>query len=94
MNKKKHNSAHQYERFETKKGKVLYKCMIPLCNHFLSAPELVINRASLCWGECGREVIITKDIFQDKIKKPFCSNCKAERKLMREMVAKIQVRAD
>ena len=94
MPKKTHNGSHQYERLETKRGKVIYKCMIPSCTHFLSTPELVQNRLSRCWGECGREIVITKELYQDKIKKPLCDTCKEERKVMREMLAAVPIKGE
>jgi len=91
MAKKTHNGAHLYERFETKRGKIIYKCMIPSCTHFLSTPELVINRVCKCWGDCGRELVVTKELYFDKIKKPVCETCREDRKAMREAMSAIKV---
>lgn len=91
MSKRTHTGAHLYERFDTRSGKALYKCMIPGCPHYISKGELIIGRLSRCWGECGREAVITKDVYQDKIKKPYCETCRQERKEAREAMASVRV---
>jgi len=87
--KYKHKGAHLYERFVTTKDKVIFKCMIPNCTHFLTNPDMVINRLTRCWGECGRELVYTKEHYQDKIKKPLCDECREERKIQRTLLSQI-----
>lgn len=94
MAKSVHKGAHLYERFTTKKGKNIYKCMIPGCPHSISNPELIINRMTRCWGECGRELVMTKEYYQENIKKPLCEECRNERKAQRAMLASIPIRLE
>lgn len=94
MPKRTHNGAHLYERIETKRGKTIYMCMIPSCPHFISVPETIVNRVSKCWGDCGRELVMTKEIYSSKIRKPFCEECKNERREAREALMSLSVKEE
>lgn len=61
--------------------RIIYKCMLPDCSHYLNEPEFGINRLSLCNGKCGESVSIDRSMPQ----KPMCNNCKEKRKLARQI---------
>lgn len=64
--------THKYERTTLGKDYIIYKCVLPRCNHYLPLP-LIVGKLSICWG-CGLEFIIIKS--KNGInKKPKCSNC-------------------
>lgn len=70
---------HKYEKFTWPGGRSYYKCMQPGCPHYLPVMSLAIGRESICWGDCGRLVLITKEDVHNEIKKPLCDECKKER---------------
>ncbi len=82
---RKYDHTHKYEKTPMgKKGHEVYKCMIANCSHFLPTMEMAINAVSQCWGGCGGDVIITKEMVQQRVKKPRCPECRAELKRQRE----------
>lgn len=83
------NHFHQYERLTWDNGKVYYKCQIISCNHYLPHAQLAEGRESLCWGECNRLVVITKEMIKSEIKKPMCDDCREKRKEKRRELAKL-----
>lgn len=80
---------HKYERMKWDNGKPFYKCMEPGCNHYLPHLALAIGRESLCWGNCARLVVITKEDVHQGVKHPMCPFCKTERKERREQLSTI-----
>lgn len=53
------HEAHKYKRVILKpSGKVIYKCMLPGCAHYLSK-EMVEGRIGLCW-RCAFTFVISK----------------------------------
>jgi hypothetical protein len=53
----------RYKKFLVKsdKGTIIYKCVLPRCNHFI-AKALVQGRESICWV-CEKPVIITTEMM-------------------------------
>jgi hypothetical protein len=53
----------RYKKFLVKsdKGTIVYKCVLPRCNHFI-AKALVQGRESICWV-CEKPVIITTEMM-------------------------------
>ena len=80
---------HKYERTEVgKKGWIVYRCTLPECNHYLPHAELIINKLSLCWGNCGGEVVYTQADFNQKLKRPMCASC---RKMRKDQIQSLQL---
>lgn len=80
---------HKYEKMQWPNGRVFYKCMEDGCSHYLPIASLAVGRESLCWGNCGRLVIITKQDIQNEIKHPMCDFCKKERAERKEAMSEI-----
>jgi hypothetical protein len=70
-------------------GRVFYKCMLPGCSHYLPVADLAIGRESLCWGNCNRLVVITKEDVMREVKRPMCSECKEERANRKEALKSV-----
>lgn len=81
-----HSGPHKYERFNVgNKGWVVYKCILPDCPHFLSSPELVIGRETIC-KSCDNKMIFTKQMCADEIKAPLCEDCKEVKRKSKELM--------
>jgi hypothetical protein len=92
----KYQHTHKYERTELgTKGYEIYKCMLPDCPHYVPV-QTAVGRLSLCWGGgCHHAVMLTRDmVMYDKIRRPFCSDCKAERAEGRRRMREIKTRED
>jgi hypothetical protein len=65
----------RYKKFLIKsdKGTIVYKCMLPKCNHFI-AKALVQGRESICWV-CNQPVIITAEMMN--LVKPRHFHCRS-----------------
>lgn len=67
---KKQKHVHKYKRYTYKKsGHIVYRCMLPLCIHFIN-DFLLPGRACICW-RCGNEFIVKNTLLA----KPHCFNC-------------------
>lgn len=55
----------------------VYACALPDCTHHIPAHQqkLVIGKKSICW-ECEKQMIMSKDIFRRKTRKPRCWECR------------------
>jgi hypothetical protein len=77
--------VHKYERrrlgqWKTK-GHEIYRCAIPGCNHYMIDMDALIGRFSLCWGDCGNLVEMTRYLVNsEKRKRPLCDACKQLKK--------------
>ena len=81
MSKKKAQHVHKYERGLLGNDHEIYKCMLPGCRHYMPNVFLVIGQLSMCWGNCGNAVMMTKQMVNhDKVKFPMCDSCRQERK--------------
>jgi hypothetical protein len=88
--KKKESHLHKYERGQLGPRHEIYKCMLPNCTHYLPNVFLAVGRLSLCWGNCGNAVLMTKDMVNhEKIKHPMCDSCREERKERRAALSQI-----
>jgi hypothetical protein len=94
MKNKYDHKVHKYELVQIgEKGYTVYKCMLSNCRHFIQK-ELAASRLSLCWGNCGNAVMITKGMIAEGRVRPLCDECKEKRKERRELAAQLEVRND
>ena len=67
--------AHRYKKVNlaSSPGKVyiVYRCMLPDCNHYLK-PELLIGKRANCW-RCGENFVVTAEMA--RLAKPHCKKC-------------------
>jgi hypothetical protein len=64
--------VHRYQRFRLKQsGKVVYRCMIPGCTHYLFE-EFALGQKSIC-NRCDKEFVMTRAAMD--LKKPHCLEC-------------------
>ncbi len=83
MPKQKH--IHKYERTEVgNKGWVVYRCVTANCSHYLPSAPLIVGKNSLCWGVCEGTVVYTQDDYNNKLKRPMCSGCRAIRQAQKD----------
>lgn len=86
MPKLKH--THKYERTEVgKNGWIIYRCVLPGCTHYLPSAQLIVGKNSLCWGVCEGTTVYTQEDYNQKLKRPMCSGCRAIRQAQREALA-------
>ena len=66
------HNIHKYKRITLKPSKkVIYKCQLTHCNHYLFEP-LVWNKITICWS-CDSNFILAKR--KNNQVKPKCPNC-------------------
>lgn len=64
--------VHRYEKVILgKKGYTVFKCNLPLCNHYIQA-KLAEGKMTLC-NRCGNEMLLDKRAM--KLVKPHCADC-------------------
>lgn len=69
-----HRSAHKYREIKLPSGKKIYRCMLPLCTHYVIR-ELAIGAITLCWGKrCNRNMVMTPSSLYKRVR-PLCPNC-------------------
>ena len=85
--KKSISHVHKYERMRFgDKGFEIYKCQLENCPHYVAA-NMATNRLSLCWGDCGRAVMLTPPMVNhDKVKRPMCDDCRKLRAERRKIM--------
>lgn len=76
------NHVHKYKYITVGKKSSphkVYACTLADCTHFIPHHQerLVVGKKSICW-ECGKEMIITPDIFRKKTVKPRCFKCRGK----------------
>lgn len=85
--KSKNNHVHLYELVTfAKSGRQVFKCMLPMCTHYLPEIELALGRASLC-HHCKETIVLTAEHLS--VKKPLCMKCREIRKLRREALVSV-----
>lgn len=73
------NHIHKYHYINIGKRdekRYTYACALPNCSHFIPIhmSKLVIGKESYCW-QCGEKMIINKQHFRRKTRKPRCYKC-------------------
>ena len=82
--------THKYERVEVgKNGWVVYRCVLPNCSHYLPRMELVVGKQSICWGVCDGTTIYSQDDYNQKLKRPMCSGCRAIRQMQKDQLRSV-----
>ena len=82
--------VHKYERVEVgKNGWVVYRCVLPNCSHYLPTAALVVGKQSICWGVCDGTTIYSQDDYNQKLKRPMCSGCRAIRQMQKDQLRSV-----
>jgi hypothetical protein len=72
------HKVHKYQKAKLKpSGKIIYKCILPGCPHYVF-PEFVLNREAMC-NECS-DTFVMPHAVSSLISKPVCFSCAAKRK--------------